>query len=112
MTDEQTPPEEFQKEEPIRPEDAKPKGDAGAPPPKQPMGPGLLIVVGVGFLALAAVCGWDIYQVSQEGVDKTSTWYAFNYGGLVGGIAIAIYCFILGGIRWKKGIGVPPEDEE
>lgn len=84
-------------------EETKTGGQAS--PPKQPYGPGLLMVFGLVLAGLAVWCAYDLF-VAQKGEGDTA-FQAFNYGGMiVGGIA-GIYCFILAAVRSKKGMPAP-----
>ena len=79
------------------------------PATKQPYGPGLLMIFGLALLALALWCAYDLF-VRQDTAEKSTTWYIFNYGGLVLGGLGAVYTWILAAIRSKKGIGTPGDD--
>jgi len=69
-------------------------------PPKQPYGPGLLMVFGLALLGLALWCIYDLF-IAQKGAGDT-TFQAFNYGGMIGGAVAGAYCLILAAIRSKK----------
>ena len=82
---------------------------ANPPATKQPYGPGMLMIFGLALLALALWCAYDLF-VRQDTAEKSTTWYTFNYGGLVLGGLGAVYAWILAAIRSKKGIGTPTDD--
>lgn len=71
-------------------------------PPKQPYGPGLLMVFGLALLGLALWCTYDLF-IAQKG-EGDATFQAFNYGGMIAGAVAGVYCLILAAIRSKKGM--------
>jgi len=82
---------------------------ANQPATKQPYGPGMLMIFGLALLALALWCAYDLL-VRQDTAEKSTTWYTFNYSGLVLGGLGAVYAWILAAIRAKKGIGTPGDN--
>ena len=82
---------------------------ANQPATKQPYGPGMLMIFGLALLALALWCAYDLF-VRQDTAEKSTTWYTFNYSGLVLGGLGAVYAWILAAIRSKKGIGTPTDE--
>ncbi len=85
-------------------EDETKTGGQGRPP-KQPYGPGLLMVFGLVLVGLAVWCAYDLF-VAQKGEGDTA-FQAFNYGGVIVGGVAGIYCFILAAVRSKKGMPAP-----
>ena len=83
------------------------------PAPKQPYGPGLLMIFGLALLALAGWCARDFLGISDRSREawQTGEWtyLLFNGAGFVGGIGLAIYAWVLAAIRAKKGIGTPTD---
>ena len=83
-------------------------------PPKQPYGPGLLMVFGLALLGMALWCTYDLF-IAQKG-EGDATFQAFNYGGMIAGGVAGAYCLILAAIRSKKGMpdaaapAEPPSD--
>jgi drug/metabolite transporter (DMT)-like permease len=69
----------------------------------------MLMIFGLALLALALWCAYDLF-VRQDTAEKSTTWYTFNYSGLVLGGLGAVYAWILAAIRSKKGIGTPTDD--
>jgi hypothetical protein len=90
--------------ETVMAEDETKTGGQG-PPPKQPYGPGLLMVFGLVLAGLAVWCAYDLF-VAQKGEGDTA-FQAFNYGGMIVGGVAGIYCFILAAVRSKKGMPTP-----
>jgi len=79
-------------------------------PPKQPYGPGLLMIFGLALVGLALWCSYDLF-IAQKG-EGDATYKLFNYGGLIGGTVAGVYCFILAAIRSKKGMPEPTAPAE
>jgi len=71
-------------------------------PPKQPYGPGLLMVFGLALLGLALWCTYDLF-IAQKG-EGDAAFQAFNYGGMIAGGVAGAYCLILAAVRSKKGM--------
>jgi len=87
-------------------------------PPKRPYSPGVLLLMGIVLLALAAFCFHDVVypanalkQWQEEGA--TFTIY-LNWAVLFGAAAGAVYAFVLAAKRWKTppaGATVPQPSE-
>jgi hypothetical protein len=84
----------------------------GKTQPAKPMyGPGVLMVIGLGLLVIAAWCGHDYFNPKEEWVKggHTGTIY-MQFAGMVAFGAAAIYSFVLAAVRSKKpAAGPPPE---
>jgi hypothetical protein len=81
------------------------------PPAKQPYGPGVLMVLGLGLLVLAGWCGYDLYA-REEWVEEGHTGtIMMNWGGLIAGAVGSVYVFALAVIRSRKAAGTPPPGE-
>lgn len=74
-------------------------------PPKQPYGPGLLMIFGLVLVGLAVWCAYDLF-IAQKG-EGDVTYKLFNYGCLIVGGLAGVYCFILAVVRSKKGMPEP-----
>jgi hypothetical protein len=73
-------------------------------PEKQPWGPGMLLLIGIILVAVAAWCGYDLVkQGAERAQDDDTSWLIFNWGGAIAGGLGAIYCFVMAAIRSKKG---------
>jgi len=82
-------------------------------PKKQPYGPGILMVLGLFTLVIAAWCGYDLATKEewQEG-GKTGT-IVFNWAGMIGFGLAAVYAFVLAAMRSKgAAAGSSPTAEE
>ncbi len=76
-------------------------------PEKQPYGPGMLIIFGIGFLALGGYVLYAVYLGGEaEAWEKDEEHWKiyFNWGGAAAAAVIGIYCVILAAIRSKKGM--------
>ncbi len=73
-------------------------------PKREPLGPGMLILLGVGLLAIGAWCGYDVFTMTEEKAGDTA-YLVFNYGGLIGGPIGAVIVFVLAAVRSKKASG-------
>ena len=92
--------------------DNEPVQTQETPPPKQPFSPGVLMVLGLFLLVIAAWCGYDLY--SKEAWVKEGATYkiVINWAGLVVFAIGAIYAFILAAVRSKKGVAGAPKTPE
>jgi hypothetical protein len=94
------------------PETPKP----AARPAVQPYGPGLMIIFGLGSLALAYWFGRDFFFPPEMWVKEGRTVTIWINGAvMVGGVIGAIYCFIVAAVRSRKPAapadsGKPPEN--
>ncbi|HUU11140.1 MAG TPA: hypothetical protein VM431_11470 [Phycisphaerae bacterium] len=82
--------------------------NAEARPQKQPYGPGVLMVIGLFLVIIAAWCAHDYFNPKEEWVkaEQTATIYFQLVGMIVFGAA-AVYTLILAAVRSKKGAGGP-----
>ena len=89
-------------------ENPTPPGEA-TPPAREPYGPGVLMVLGLFCLIVAAWCGNDYFNPKEEWV-KTGQQFTIgiNGVGMVAGAAGAIYAFVLAALRARKGQGKTP----
>jgi len=79
-------------------------------PAVQPYGPGPLMVFGLGLLALAAWCFYDLFLGSSgeawEAKGSAGTIW-FNRIGMAGGVVGSAYMFILA-VKRSKNSATPP----
>jgi len=84
---------------------------------KQPYGPGVLMVLGLFMLIIAAWCAYDLAtQEAWVKEGRTGT-ILFNWGGLAVFSVAAVYLFILAAKRSKRGTpgeasAPPPADAD
>jgi len=84
----------------------EPAGPA-APAAKQPYGPGLMMLFGLGLLIVGVFCGWDTFFPPKGWAQENwKVW--FNAACMVGGAIGAIYCFAMAVVRSRKA--APPAD--
>ena len=85
---------------------------ANQPAPKQPYGPGMLMIYGLASLALAAYCAYDLFGgPAEEWRAEGKEWYVtLNWAVMILAILAAVYAWILAAIRAKKGIGTPTDE--
>jgi hypothetical protein len=76
-------------------------------PPRQPHGPGVLIVFGLALTAVAIWCGIDAFGAKGDEWRETgeTTTLMLNYAGAVIGGVGALYCFVMAAVRARKGAG-------
>jgi len=67
-------------------------------PKREPYGPGLLILFGVGLLLLAGYCTID--ASTQQG--RETSFIVMNWVGAVASGLAAVYCFALAVVRSRK----------
>jgi len=92
--------------------DNEPVQTQETPPPKQPFSPGVLMVLGLFLLVIAAWCGYDLYSKEDwVKAEKTGT-ILMNWVGLVVFAIGALYAFILAAVRSKKGAAEAPKTPE
>jgi hypothetical protein len=87
--------------------------DQPSPPPasdapeKKPFGPGMLLLLGFGLLALAGWCFKDVVypaDAAEEWRKEGETFNIYlNWAVMVGGALGAAYAFVLAAQRWKTG---------
>jgi hypothetical protein len=83
--------------------DSKQAPEPAARAAPQPYGPGLMLIFGVGLLALAYWFGRDFFDPPEAWVKEgrnVTIW--INGGVMVAGVGGAIYCFIMAARRSKK----------
>jgi hypothetical protein len=81
----------------------------GARPPREPMGPGLLIILGLGLVAVSAWCGGDYFNPPVAWKDRPNTVY-FNGGAMLLAAAAALGAFVLAFLRYRKSKSKPEAD--
>ena len=82
------------------------------PATKQPYGPGMLMILGLFLLALAAYCAYDLFGgTADEWRAQGKEWYVtLNWTVMIVAILGAIYAWVLAAIRAKTGVGAPPAE--
>jgi len=82
-------------------------------PAKQPYGPGILLLLGIGLLALAAFCFKDVVYPASKAEEWRQEGAVFtiylNWAVMIGGALTAVYAFVLAAKRAKgSGAGGTP----
>jgi hypothetical protein len=101
----------------------QPQTPADAAPAKKPYGPGVLMALGLFLLLVAAWCGYDLATKEEWEEEGKTTAIVFNWVGMIGFGAAAVYMFVLAAVRSKGGGAAaadrppppgagPQEDEE
>jgi len=82
--------------------EASPKPSGSGEPAKKPYGPGVLMVIGLFLVLVAAWCAYDLATREEwEKEGRTGT-ILFNWAGLVGFGVGALYSFGLAAKRWRR----------
>ncbi len=76
-------------------------------PRKKPYSPGVLMLLGIGLLALAAFCFKDVVypaDAAEEWRKEGATFTIYlNWAVMIAGALVAAYAFGLAAKRWKGG---------
>ena len=82
-------------------------------PKKQPYGPGILMVLGLFMLVIAAWCGYDLATKEEWQEEGKTGAIVFNWAGMIVFGLAAVYAFVLAAIRSKgAAAGSFPTAEE
>ena len=82
--------------------DAETPPKAEPKPPREPFSPGVLMVMGLVLVVVAAWCGHDAFSKEEwrkEGADY-KIW--LNGGMMVAAVGAAVYAFVVAALRYKK----------
>jgi hypothetical protein len=72
-------------------------------PPRQPYGPGVLMMFGLACLGVAVWCGMDFFYPKEDWVKGGQTGTIWMNGiGMTLFAVVAIYCFVLAAIRARS----------
>ena len=78
------------------------------PPEKRPFSPGVLMVLGLFLLVIAAWCGYDVMTKEDWAKEGKTGTILMNWIGLVPFGIGGIYAFVLAAVRSKRGAAEPP----
>ena len=88
--------------------DQPPESSAADRPEKKPYGPGILMVLGLFLLLVAAWCGYDLATKEEWQEEGKTTAIYFNWAGMIGFGIAAVYTFVLAARRATGGEERPP----
>jgi hypothetical protein len=71
--------------------------------PREPAGPGLMIVAGLALLIVAIWCGKDFFFPAEDWIKEGKTFNIwFNGGGMTFSVLLSAYCFFQAIMRNRR----------